>query len=84
MTDPAIEEIYGLVEEALKNGQGEVMVHCFPFRMTPERLQKAEALEDEQKWASFWSEELMPVYDAFEETRTPPVVKVEQMRYVVE
>ncbi|QQL46356.1 murein L,D-transpeptidase [Sulfuriroseicoccus oceanibius] len=84
MTDPAIEEIYGLVEDALKNGQNEVSVHCFPFRMTPERLQKAAAMEGEQKWEEFWRDELVPVYEAFEDTRQPPVVRVEDKRYVVE
>jgi len=34
MTDPVIEEIYLLVDAALTDGQPEVPVHRFPFRMT--------------------------------------------------
>ena len=37
MTDPVIEEIYLVIEAALKNG-GSVPVHVFPFRMTQERM----------------------------------------------
>lgn len=40
MTDPFIEEIYGMVEAALKQGQPFVPVQIYPFAMTPERMEK--------------------------------------------
>ena len=79
MTDPVIEEIYLLVEAAIKSGQKAVPVHVFPFRMTADRLAKAEA--DNALWLSFWREELSPGYEVFETTRIPPVIKVVAGRY---
>jgi murein L,D-transpeptidase YafK len=40
MTDPGIEQIYVLVEAALRAGQPRVDVHAFPFRMTDQRMQQ--------------------------------------------
>ena len=34
MTNPAIDDIYGLMKAAFKRGQKTVKVHIFPFRMT--------------------------------------------------
>lgn len=77
MTDPAIEEIYVLLEAALDAGQKAVPVHAFPFRMTDSRLQKAGQQQHLQK---FWSE-LQPVYERFEERRVVPEVHVKDARY---
>ncbi len=41
MGDPAIEEIYTLVEAALSKGQRFVRAHLFPFRMTDARMEAA-------------------------------------------
>jgi murein L,D-transpeptidase YafK len=82
MTDPVIEEIYLLVEAALKGGQGSVPVHVFPFQMTAERLEQAEA--EGSEWGRFWREELLPVYERFQRTGRPPVVRANEGRYVVE
>lgn len=79
MTDPVIEKIYLLVEAALAGGQPMVPVHLFPFRMTAQRLAEAEA--EGREWLGFWRDELQPVYQAFEETKVPPVVSVEEGRY---
>jgi len=38
MTDPGIEEIYGLVDEAFKGGQEKVQLQAFPFRMTAQNI----------------------------------------------
>ncbi|MGC2079358.1 MAG: murein L,D-transpeptidase family protein [Xanthobacteraceae bacterium] len=38
MTDYAMEEIYGLVDEAFKGGQEKVQLQAFPFRMTAQNL----------------------------------------------
>lgn len=81
MTDPVIEEIYLLVEAALKAGQKTVPVHVFPFRMTEERLAQAES--EGSAWAGFWRDELRPGYEAFEKTGQPPMVRVVDGRYEV-
>lgn len=76
MGDSAIEEIYILVEQALKL-HNIVRVHIFPFRMTAANMQKHNA----PKWRSFW-ENLQVGYQWFEEKKRPPNVKVQQRRYV--
>jgi murein L,D-transpeptidase YafK len=75
MTDPLIEEIYLVVEAALKH-TGSVSVHSFPFRMTAERMKTAEAAH-----LAFW-EELRPAYEIFEKELRVPRVLVESGRYV--
>jgi murein L,D-transpeptidase YafK len=78
MTDPVIDEVWGLVTAALKRGQRRFHVHVFPFRMTEENL----AQRSKQPWAAFWRD-LKPGYDLFEATRHPPGISVCQGRYVV-
>jgi murein L,D-transpeptidase YafK len=72
-----IEEIYTLVEAALRNGQGAFQVHSFPFRMTPENLARHRSSE----WLDFWAN-LQEGYDLFERDRVPPAVRVQDRRYV--
>jgi murein L,D-transpeptidase YafK len=81
MTDPVIEEIYLLVEAALKAGQVAVPVHVFPFRMTAERIAQAEA--ERATWLGFWRDELAPSYAAFEKNGVPPGVKSVDGRYEI-
>ena len=76
MTDAVIEEIY-LVVEAAVSGGGSVAVHCFPFRMTGERMKLADPTHLE-----FWRE-LVPVYEVFERERRVPQVVVEGGNYLV-
>ncbi len=76
MTNPVISEIYRLTQAAIVRGQDNVPVHVFPFRLTQENLAK----HDKSNWASFWRN-LKEGYDAFEETRNPPNVRVCQSRY---
>lgn len=78
MTDPGIEDIYTLADAALAGGQEEFQVHCFPFRMSGERL--AEAAESHPTWRRFW-EDLKRGYDLFETDMIPPEAGVEGMRY---
>lgn len=80
MTDPVIEEIYLIVEAALAAGQNQVPVHCFPFRMTPERMATASA--EASPWVPFW-QELQAGYEAFETSRKPPEMRVQGGRYQV-
>ncbi len=79
MTNPAIEEIWTLMESAYKAGQTSIQVHAFPFAMTDENL-KANADND---WADFWST-LKPAWTAFEETKRPPMVRVVGKSYRIE
>ncbi|MFC5457058.1 L,D-transpeptidase family protein [Prosthecobacter fluviatilis] len=74
MTDAVIEEIYLIVEAAVKDG-GSVAVHSFPFRMTAERVQSADPTH-----LDFWRE-LVPAYEVFEKERRVPKISVEGGRY---
>lgn len=76
MTDPLIEEIYTIVEAALKGGQKFVRVHIFPFHMTKENLSR----QQRSKWFSFWSN-LKEGHDHFDFHGTPPDVNVRAGRY---
>ena len=77
MTDPVIEQIWTLMEKAFEGGQPFVRTHVFPFRMTDEKL----AARADDPWADFWGN-LAEGWRAFEETKVPPNVRVEDKRYV--
>jgi murein L,D-transpeptidase YafK len=79
MTDPAMEEIYSLVEMALHGGQNSIEVHSFPFQMTDANL----AAQAQSAWHGYWLN-LKEGYDAFQEARVPPRVSVCGGKYVVE
>ncbi len=66
MTDPGIEEIYTLVNEAFLAGSKSVPVQVYPFRMTPERMQQ----EAQNKHFSFW-QHLLPGWQYTEENDAP-------------
>jgi murein L,D-transpeptidase YafK len=82
MTNAGIDEIYGFVAAALANGQQEVPVHIFPFRMTEAAIARESAGDGsflafldsggpKQDWSAFWRN-LKEGYDLFERTRVPP------------
>lgn len=77
MTDDSIEQLYTLVNAALRRGQRAVHVHCFPFRFTGERLTR----ETASPWHDFW-ENLREGDLAFEKNRIPPGIAVHNRRYV--
>jgi murein L,D-transpeptidase YafK len=79
MTDPAVDDIYGLVSAALQNGQSTVDVHAFPFRMSDSNM----ARHAQSRWIDFWRD-LKAGYDLFETGRRIPQVKVAGKRYLVE
>lgn len=83
MTDKWIEEIYTLCDAALDRGQRFFRVHIFPFRMSAERIAEARSTQTGRRWATFW-QNLKEGYDAFEKTRIPPNVEVENKRYVID
>ena len=66
MTDPVIEEIYTLVNEAFKAGVKYVPVQVYPFRMTPERMQE----EQENTYLDFWNH-LLPGWQYTETNNAP-------------
>lgn len=72
MTDPIIEQIYLIADDARKAGQRKIPVHIFPFRMTQKSLDTQSKLHD---LSSFWSE-LKPGYDSFEKAKRPPAFTV--------
>lgn len=76
MTDAGIDQIYGLVEAALKAGQPYVQVDVFPFRMTLENMGK----HADSEWIGFWRD-LKAGYDVFDLTGEPPEVSVCGTRY---
>lgn len=76
MGDDAIEEIYSLAAAALRGGQGAFDVHAFPFKFESANLEA----EQGSQWHGFWSE-LKPAYDAFEQTRKTPQVRVVDGHY---
>ena len=78
MGDAAIEEIYTLMAAALANGQTQVPVHIFPFRMD-EGWERAHA---DSEWLPFW-QQLAPAYRAFADKVSPPTIRVVDKRYVV-
>ncbi|MBE2287545.1 MAG: murein L,D-transpeptidase [Prosthecobacter sp.] len=78
MTDPLIEEIYLIVEAALKTNPT-VPIHIFPFRMHASRMKKAE-FDGDHDHLSFWRE-IEPAYHMFEGTRRVPPITVENGSY---
>jgi murein L,D-transpeptidase YafK len=80
MNDPAIEEIYLLVEAALAAGRPAIPVHCFPFRLTTARL----AAWADHPWHAFWKDELLPAHTFFEQHREVPDMQVTDGRYTLE
>jgi murein L,D-transpeptidase YafK len=50
MTDPAIDDIYTIVEHALANRQQAIPMHLYPFRMTQDNL----ARHKDHPWIDFW------------------------------
>jgi murein L,D-transpeptidase YafK len=77
MTDYAMEEIYGLVDEAFKGGQEKVQLQAFPFRMTAQNLARHAGDPN----MPFW-EMLKVGDDAFLAAERPPRVAVCSRRYV--
>ena len=77
MTDYAMDEIYGLVDEAFKGGQEKVQLQAFPFRMTARNL----AGHAGDPNLPFWTM-LKAGNDAFLATERPLRVAVCDRRYV--
>jgi murein L,D-transpeptidase YafK len=78
MGNDGIEEIWTLCVRALEAGQPSFSVHCFPFRLTPENLQKHTA----HPWIAFWRE-LQPIYQHFEQKRIPPRIRTRDGKHEI-
>ncbi|GAB4176761.1 MAG: hypothetical protein Kow0020_12700 [Wenzhouxiangellaceae bacterium] len=71
MSDYYIEQIYLLVEAALRNGQPAVVVEIYPFRMTDQAL----AAQAGSRWHDFWRA-LKPVHDQFDARAGLPQIHI--------
>ena len=78
MTDAYIQDIYQYVEAALRQGQAQVAVSIYPFRMTDSNMQR----HRNSIYFKFW-QELQPGYSQFLQTHQPPAVNVVDGKYVL-
>lgn len=88
MTDARIEEIYALVDAALRRGQPFARVHIFPFPLSRDEIERrceARAIPflrpSLAAHRDFWLN-LLEGYEWFERRRVPPDVGVADGRYV--
>lgn len=71
MTNAYMDDIYTYVNAALRNGQQEIALSIFPFRMTDSNMQRHRY----STYISFWRQ-LQPGYAYFEKYHQPPTVNV--------
>jgi murein L,D-transpeptidase YafK len=76
MSDYYMEQIYVLAEAALRNGQREIGVEIYPFRMTVANLEA----HRNARWAAFWRS-MKPAHDRFQETAMPATVEAAEGGY---
>lgn len=76
MGDAQIEQIYTLLDAALRGGQSRADVHVFPFRFD----HPPQADWRRQAWGEFWGD-LEKGFLAFERTHKPPAASVENQHY---
>jgi len=88
MTDARIEEIYALVDAALRRGQPFVRVHVFPFPLSRDEIERRCATRaipflrpSLAAHRDFWLN-LLEGYEWFERRRVPPDAGVARGRYV--
>ena len=76
ITDDYIKELYIMGVEAKNNGQANIPVHVFPFRMDGENWENFETkFPDLKQHVDFWKT-LQPGYQYFEKNKTLPKVTV--------
>jgi len=76
MTNDKIKEIYIAAIEARNNGQSQIPVHIFPFRMSEEKLKLfSEHYKDYPSLLTFW-QNLQPGYDHFEKNKQLPSIGI--------
>lgn len=72
MGDENIEEIWTIIDAALRMGQPYFRIHIFPFRMTEDNMERYNSTVYD-KWQIFWHN-LKEGYDIFENSKNPPNV----------
>ncbi|CAQ85346.1 MULTISPECIES: L,D-transpeptidase family protein [Photorhabdus] len=78
MTNNYMNEIYHYVESALLNGQYEINISIYPFRMTPQNMLRHQASSHYMFWL-----QLQPAYEYFIKTRRPAAISVINNQYAV-
>jgi len=78
MTDEGIEDIYTIIEAALRAGQESIPVHIFPYLM--DRTYNLDYLAEHDPWRGF-RETLVPGYQFFVDNGRPPRVLVRNNHY---
>ncbi|WP_036770624.1 L,D-transpeptidase family protein [Photorhabdus australis] len=78
MTNNYMDEIYHYVESALLNGQYEININIYPFRMTPQNMLRHRA----SSHYIFWLQ-LQPAYEYFVKNRRPAAISVINGQYAV-
>jgi murein L,D-transpeptidase YafK len=78
MTNAYMDEIFTYVNAALRNGQQDVSISIYPFRMTDSNMQRHRYSSD----AGFW-QQLQPGYAYFAKYHQPPMVNVASGKYVM-
>jgi murein L,D-transpeptidase YafK len=74
LTDDKIKELYVMAVEATNNGQEKIPVHIFPSRLSTNELNSLKETFPAST-VSFW-QNLKPIYDDFETTKTLKAVRV--------
>lgn len=77
ITDESVDQVYAVVEAALRHGQPAVDVHAFPFALTEAAL----AAERGSPWYGFWRN-LQQGFMLFARTGRPPAVAARDGAYV--
>lgn len=80
LTDDKIKEVYITAVEARNNGQQEIPVFIFPFKMTDAKLKKYNIQFPAH--AQFWST-LQSAYQYFDENKTLPKITQVKDRYIL-
>lgn len=78
MTNAYMDEIFTYVQAAFRNGQGNVDISIYPFRMTESNMQRHRS----STYAKFWRE-LQPGYEYFVKNSQPPSIGVVNGQYVL-
>ncbi|MBT0728388.1 peptidoglycan meso-diaminopimelic acid protein amidase [Rosenbergiella australiborealis] len=78
MTNSGIAQIFNYVTAAFHNGQSQIEVNIYPFRMTDDNMR----LYAGSQYINFWKQ-LKPGYDYFEKYKLPPTVIVTNNQYIV-
>ncbi len=80
ITDEKIEEVFALCQQARENGQSNIPVHIFPFKMSKDLLSQHLPCDEYVRFSPLWNQ-LSRVYAAFETHQTVPDVLLTSGEY---